>query len=477
MSDYYFITDHRGGKDEDSTDQSQPETTTKTTTKTKRSKGQSRKNSKPKKTKPQKDDEELTEEFIKKREKQGKIVIKNGKKTGEKSKSNARPRKIQLPMSLPKEKMTLSKKKLLDIYYKEKDECDHLWLHHPMDYLDPEFEQGEALLDNIYKTIEEFNINDKKALIVHINSGGGDADAGKMLYNLIKNIKKPTIGVIEFWCASAATYPLLACDLRISKPFSLFLIHQTRGAMVGKFKEIRRQMHEWQVMYDQNIEIYKSETKMTKDQIKHYLRSELFIDLHQLMKLGFIDHVFDRTRIPKLDVKKHMPMARPKELSFRDFAKYLRILSHPSVLIENQVSQITVITDYTAALFNHTFAMLNLMLEIPIPVNFVVPARLINGVFLMSLFADRTLLLGDQPIISMFADPIVKGGFSRQNSLEDEISNTTYYRKIIHTILKSRTKIPKKILEEMKDKSFDFQSNKALEYGMITDIINHPKSK
>ncbi|MEX0595528.1 MAG: hypothetical protein WD512_03430, partial [Candidatus Paceibacterota bacterium] len=93
----------------------------------------------------------------------------------------------------PKEKMTKGQLELLDIYYNHKDKCDHLWIEGMIDY--SSIPEGREKIKNIGNQLEEYARNDKIALIVHVNSYGGDSDASFFIYNLLESFPKPKIGV------------------------------------------------------------------------------------------------------------------------------------------------------------------------------------------------------------------------------------------------------------------------------------------
>ena len=95
----------------------------------------------------------------------------------------------------------MNKERLLEIYYNKEIECDHLWIDYPLLLVD----ENEEKLLFLKKDLEDFGMNMKPALIVHIDSTGGHLDAGTIIYNLLNEFKekKPIITVVEHQCRSA----------------------------------------------------------------------------------------------------------------------------------------------------------------------------------------------------------------------------------------------------------------------------------
>jgi len=373
------------------------------------------------------------------------------------------------------EKLTKQQEKLLEIYYHQQDECDHIWIDHPMRYIgfNHETKTSAPYAENfteITQTIQRFDHNDQKALIVHIDSGGGDMDGGLMLHNLLKTLNKPVITVVEYSCASAAVDIFLAGDLRIIKPYVLFLIHQHSRHEYGRFKELRRHTYADQMIYEKTNHLYLKGTKLDKKTLKKIVRVERYLTNSELIKYGITDHIFDSKKVPRLNID--IKSAIPREITLNDMIRYKKEITSQKFYIENKISKFVLTFDYAQIGYLYSLFFINRVLEIPIEFTCVIPVAISSGKFLLSLFMDHSTLVGTTTTIGFDVSKILFQGFpSDDASLEDNSSNTIFVRKMIINIIKSRTKLPKKIIDEIPYKQFDFTAEESLKYGLVSDIL------
>ena len=211
-----------------------------------------------------------------------------------------------------------NKEKLLKLYYQNPDKCDHIWINFA-------FGINPANYDILFSRFNVYSSSDNEALIIHFNSGGGLSETGFAIANLIKLFPKPVIGVNEFFCASAATFPYLLCDLRIMKPYSIFLIHQTKTQMIGakKFKFTRRYNYGNQKEYQRRLTFYQKHTNMSLQDVKDQYRSESYMSVKDMKKFDIVHEIFDpkkkkKTKKNKTGKKHHITLS-----SFKNTATYL----------------------------------------------------------------------------------------------------------------------------------------------------------
>lgn len=355
---------------------------------------------------------------------------------------------------------------LLKIYYNQKHLCDHLWIEGDMIYQN----EFEYKLTDLYENLNEYSQNDKPALIIHINSMGGQSYAGEMLYNLIRKFPKPTIGVVEGECMSAATYVFMACDLRIFKPYVRFLIHQTNLEMGRlKFKQLRRESHELQLSYQNRVEIYSKRSKMPIQVIKDYLRAEKFMSTNEALKYQVIHHIFNPKKIKKSKVKN----GKTKEMMMSTFQDVIKILAANYDFFNlRQVNKLIVYSTFHHLPYIESLKYINLMLEIPVPIDFVITSTISNGQILMSLFANKTYILKSMSMVILNPDINLQQGEDYNSSIEDNVQRTKHGRNLIGSIFKQKTKLPKHILDDVFFKLFSFKPEEALKYGLVDEVID-----
>lgn len=95
---------------------------------------------------------------------------------------------------------------------------------------------------------------------IHINSLGGELDAGLALYDYISNLDVDTIGIVEGIAASAASLILLACKHREMTDNSSILIHQLSSGVIGTYSEITDHMENVDKAMMKLEDIYLNET-------------------------------------------------------------------------------------------------------------------------------------------------------------------------------------------------------------------------
>lgn len=69
------------------------------------------------------------------------------------------------------------------------------------------------------------SLNDTDKVIFYFNSGGGSVVAGMLMYDTIAALTCKTHAKVIGMCASAATYPALACDIVEMSKNATMMIH------------------------------------------------------------------------------------------------------------------------------------------------------------------------------------------------------------------------------------------------------------
>lgn len=106
---------------------------------------------------------------------------------------------------------------------------------------------------------------------LHICSYGGYLSAGLALYDFIKSLQVPTVGIVDGVAMSAATLILLACDERQMGDNSSVLIHQlSSGGMVGTYEQMNDEKHNVDNAMAKLRKIYIEETHigLTKENLE-----------------------------------------------------------------------------------------------------------------------------------------------------------------------------------------------------------------
>ncbi len=136
----------------------------------------------------------------------------------------------------------------------------------------------------IIKFLEE--IEDKDELYIYINSGGGDAFAGKSIYEALKRSKAHKIAHIDGMAASAATMPLFAADEIIAPEGSLTMMHDPWTITIGNAIDLRKTAETMEKLEESYAEIYESRLKSgAQINVRQKMHDEWWLNGKELAEL------------------------------------------------------------------------------------------------------------------------------------------------------------------------------------------------
>lgn len=84
----------------------------------------------------------------------------------------------------------------------------------------------QELADGICSQLYLLDRESKEPIMMHINTPGGSITDGLAIYDTIKCIRSPVIGIVSGACYSAGLIILAATDLRLATPSASFFYHQ-----------------------------------------------------------------------------------------------------------------------------------------------------------------------------------------------------------------------------------------------------------
>ena len=88
------------------------------------------------------------------------------------------------------------------------------------------------------------------------------------MFDMISALQNPKKAVILGMCASAATYPALACDTVEMKPNSKFLVHPVSGGLYGTIEELEKDLDYMVDMEGRMIAIYAAKTGLSPEEVR-----------------------------------------------------------------------------------------------------------------------------------------------------------------------------------------------------------------
>lgn len=126
-------------------------------------------------------------------------------------------------------------------------------------------------------------------IYIHINSPGGSLTDGFSMASSVKRCRSNTVGIVEGCVASAATLPLVCCNVRQMQKYSYFLIHQLRTGFWGTYSTLLDETETCKDMMKMLTGIYLENTSVPKKVLENILKRELMWSSDTCLKYGVVD--------------------------------------------------------------------------------------------------------------------------------------------------------------------------------------------
>lgn len=167
---------------------------------------------------------------------------------------------------------------------------------------------GEIGDDNSKEIITAILDNDKKPILIFINSPGGDVDSGIAIINAMYWSKKEIYTIALGGVYSMAFHIFICGKGRYALPNSLFMIHDAKYDFSGynSLTDIEDLLIiEKKIQKNLNEDIFKK-TKIPKKIINSYLKRkrDLYLTPEDGLKYQFIDDIFEFEEDLILKIKK-----------------------------------------------------------------------------------------------------------------------------------------------------------------------------
>lgn len=135
-----------------------------------------------------------------------------------------------------------------------------------------------------------------KPIIIHIDSGGGDLEAGIRAVRFIKNSQTPLYTIIDGLAASSAASIYIAGHERFAFADSLILLHQHsvntgHGESSQTHTDIKEAATESQAAYKWYFQYYLDSTGLAEKDLERLLRRDAFLPAKEAKALRLVDHI------------------------------------------------------------------------------------------------------------------------------------------------------------------------------------------
>ena len=179
---------------------------------------------------------------------------------------------------------------------------------------------GERLEINLYEEINTWSVRSiverlqaapDAAVLLRVNSPGGDVQEGFALSSALRTHKGQKTAVIEGVCASAATFPLCACDLVQMHPESLLMVHAPWGGAGGTADEIETYAEVLRKMEGLMVGLYQRKTGATEEQVRAWMQAETWFTPQEALGV-FCDEILTTGAPPaaRASAARYVAMAR-----------------------------------------------------------------------------------------------------------------------------------------------------------------------
>ena len=162
-----------------------------------------------------------------------------------------------------------------------------------------DYDIDDSLLRDVGRQIIEYNRSDKgkpieerKPIVVLINSGGGCLDSTYATIAIMETSKTPIITVNMNCAYSAAGLILMAGHKRYCMPRSQVLIHSgSAQGLSGNYEDIQESTKSYKKMVEEMREFIISKTKIDKPLMKKNQARDWYLDTAQQLELGVCDKI------------------------------------------------------------------------------------------------------------------------------------------------------------------------------------------
>ena len=158
----------------------------------------------------------------------------------------------------------------------------------------------EEVANSVIAQLQLLQLDDQKELIrVYVNTVGGDADSAFALYDWMRCLSNPIVGIAYGRCSSAGLPILMGADYRISTPRCRFFYHEcVAGFAASSVLELESAAENYIWHQEQMQSILKERAKINKTNWrKHFQgRTSFFFDSQFALQMGIVHDVLEEVK-------------------------------------------------------------------------------------------------------------------------------------------------------------------------------------
>ena len=336
---------------------------------------------------------------------------------------------------------------------------------------------------HIIKTTESGAKIKPKPILIHISSYGGDVTAGMRLLSIFSISSLPIATIIDNYSCSAATFLSINSHYRLTTDYGFCLIHaySVYSRKGKKQYELKNMMEIYDSYFAKVIEMYLDRTKFEKEELLDILQHDLILDSNFCIKKGIVDRVIKIQKKNKiLDVKNKLTIDELLSNSNSIVISCSSAISKlDKILFEENLTPVVIYArkdacynDDSTNLENNIFETLNMIPRIAnlkVPTYAVIDNPISIDDLIPMLFCDHIFLFDYSYIVCNILNYYNKSSLL----LNDNIKNTQLLFSIIHKILKEKTKLTDKQINDINNKFTLINANDAKKFGLCNTIVDH----
>ena len=353
----------------------------------------------------------------------------------------------------------------------------------------------ESSVSILIKQIEEANLDiinpttgailKPKPILIHISSNGGSLTQGMRLLSVFALSSVPIATIVDNISASAATFLSINSHYRLINKYAFSLIHNYSlvGYYDDKINQLKNTIKVLDITFNQIIERYEKRTLLKREQLLKILEHDLLLNADICLKYGMVDRI--------IDIKPNKNKKFTTDLDVILNTKFNSIMvscektteTIDKILFSNNLAPVILFPrrysctyykndsnpDKTSPSIIRTLNIIPRILCLKCPVYAIIEGSISIDDLLPLLFCDHIYIFDYALIVSNILYYYNSTGFF----IEDNLRNTHQIFKIIKTILKEKTNMPDKMIDDINKKFSFIDAKKAVELNICNSVIDY----
>lgn len=129
------------------------------------------------------------------------------------------------------------------------------------------------------------------AVVLHINSPGGDCIAASQIYTMLMDYPADVIVQIDGIAASAASVIAMAGTTVRMSPTALMMVHNPWTTAMGDADDMQKAIDLLSEVKESIINAYQIKTGLSRVKLSNIMDAETWLNAHKAKELGFCDEV------------------------------------------------------------------------------------------------------------------------------------------------------------------------------------------